>query len=218
MQAHYEARAANLEGVTAHDLYMAEAPDIAEGRGGRIGIAGKTVLDEGRATISLFGRADASTFIHETGHTWLEELDRDAKDDRATQSVRDDAATVRNWLNAEPDAPITTRQHEKFARGFERYMMEGHAPSQALAGVFAKFKAWLTTIYETVAKLRAPITDDIRRVFDRMLTTGEEPTVIAPEREVPHDLATQHEALVETTPPDRAAPVADDQMPLMAPV
>jgi hypothetical protein len=43
-----------------------------------------------------------------------------------------------------------------------------HRPS-ALADVFAKFKDWLTRIYQTLQGLGAPINDDIRRVFDRML-------------------------------------------------
>ena len=47
--------------------------------------------------------------------------------------------------------------------------MEGNAPSGALASVLAKYKQWLTEIYHTVNSLNSPITDDIRRVFDRML-------------------------------------------------
>jgi hypothetical protein len=70
---------------------------------------------------------------------------------------------VRQWLGVEDGADIPTRAHEKFARGFERYMMEGHAPSAKLAEVFAKFRDWLTRIYETVAGMRSPINDDIRR-------------------------------------------------------
>src|SRR6185437_10231065 len=78
---------------------------------------------------------------------------------------------------------ITTRQHEKFARGFERYIMEGVAPSRGLEGVFAKFRGWLTKIYQTVQKLRAPINDDIRDVYDRLLATENERATIASDRE-----------------------------------
>lgn len=212
VEAYYTARAARFDGAkgTPEELYAAEAPGIEAAAGpGRAGAAGKTVLRDGQATISLFGRADASTFIHEIGHSWLEELMRDGIDPAAPNDLRGDLVAVRNWLGAEPGiAELTGRQHEKFARGFERYMMEGRAPSAGLANVFAKFKNWLTQIYQTVARLRTPITDDIRGVFDRMLATPAGGTVIAPEREVAN-FADEHERLAEETPPQIAHAVAD---------
>jgi hypothetical protein len=205
--AHYDARAARL-GTTAEDLYAKEGPAIEAAEKGRKGETGRTILKDGRTTIRLMGSADASTFMHETGHQWLDELDRDAKDERATPEAKKDADTVRKWLGAEDGADITRGQHEKFARGFERYLMEGRAPSQELAGVFAKFKDWLAKIYETVAKLRAPITDDIRDVFDRLIAKPAERETIAPEREA-ESLTDKHTSLAESTPPDKAQQIAD---------
>lgn len=214
VQAHYEARAANL-GTDAHTLYQNEAPGIELAEKGRKGEMGRTVIREGRNTIRLMKNADASTFIHETGHQWLDELMQDAGDDRAIPQVTADAQTVRDYLGHDPTelqngkpTRAARAAHEKFARGFERYMMEGHAPSAQLAGVFEKFKGWLTQIYQTVAKLRSPISDDIRRVFDRMLTS-EGGKVIAPEREIPPNFADVHENFAENTPAAEAAPVAD---------
>lgn len=190
--AHYESRAARFDGAkgTASDLYTREAPDIVAGRQrvremaqGRLRqtTRGKIRLDDGRSVITLMQDANASTFLHETGHAWLEELLSDARDEAAPEELRNDASTVRKWLNAEPEASITTAQHERFARGFERYMMEGVAPSSRLAGVFAQFKNWLTSIYQTVTRLRAPISDDIRDVFNRLLSSPTERPVIAPD-------------------------------------
>lgn len=68
---------------------------------------------------------------------------------------------------------LTTEQHETFARSFEAYLMEGRAPSAALASVFRNFKSWLVRIYKTVAGLRVPINDEIRGVFDRMVASDE---------------------------------------------
>src|SRR6185312_4560674 len=200
----YATRAALFNGAkgTAEDLYKAEGPQIVAGEvGGRGGMAaGKTAINDAKATVTLFQKADASTFIHETGHQWLEELMRDAADERAMDQVRTDAAIVRDWLGVGENEVIPRRAHEKFARGFERYMMEGHAPSAQLASVFAKFKDWLTQIYQTVNRLRSPINDDIRDVFNRMLSHPDlERNVIAPERET--DFATRHEALAEHTEP-----------------
>lgn len=141
------------------------------------------LTDDGRGVITLMRNANASTFLHEMGHDWLERMMRDARDPAAPADLRADAETVRKYLGLEGDA-ISTRAHEKFARSFERYFMEGRAPSQGVAGVFAKFKQWLTQIYDTVSRLRAPITADIRDVFDRMLATPEErAAAIVPEPE-----------------------------------
>jgi hypothetical protein len=169
---------------TAEEMYAREAPDIRAGKERarslelaqsdtvkKGGAQGKIRLtDDGRSVITLMKTANASTYLHEMGHDWLERMTRDAADPDAPQSMRTDAKTVRGYLGLNDGDAITTKAHEKFARSFERYFMEGRAPSKALAGVFAKFKDWLTTIYQTVAKLKAPITPDIRDVFDRMLT------------------------------------------------
>ena len=37
--------------------------------------------------------------------------------------------------------------HERFARGFERYIAEGKAPNESLKNVFEKFKEWMVSIY-----------------------------------------------------------------------
>ena len=180
-----------------------------EGAPGAGAIRGQTVLRDGQATIQLMGHADASTFIHETGHGWLEELMRDATDERAPEDLRADAASVRSWLGTGEANTIPTRAHEKFARGFERYMMEGVAPSPKLAGVFDQFKQWLTRIYQTVSRLRAPITDDIRDVFNRLIALpGREP-VIAGDMTISEDFAREHETLAERTSPEVAAGTAD---------
>ena len=117
---------------------------------------------------------DASTFIHETGHEWLDRMLRDADDPQAPADLKADADTVLKWLGADSADAVKTKHHEQFARGFETYLMEGRAPSPALATVFAKFKDWLTTIYRTVSALKSPISNDIRSVFDRLLATNPE--------------------------------------------
>lgn len=162
-----------------------------------------------RAVITLFRSADASTLIHESGHAWLEDLMTDAAHPLAPDELRADATTVRKWLGVKEGEPIPTAAHEKFARGFERYMMEGHAPSAELAGVFARFRDWLIRIYQTVDRLRAPINDDIRGVFDRMLASRDEGSVVAPEREPAETFADLHEADAASMPPHQAGNAAD---------
>ncbi len=168
------------------------------------------ILENGRNVITLLKESDASTALHEFGHQWLEDLLEDAKHPLAPDQLKADAATVRSWLKMEEDEAPKTSQHEKFARGWERYAMEGIAPSKALASVFAQFKTWLTKIYDSYKALKSPINDDIRRVFDRMLAEKPERTVIAPEREPAETFADIHESDAATTPPHMAGVAAEN--------
>ena len=170
----------------------------------------RLATDDAKAAITLMKSANASTFIHEAGHHWLDELMRDATDENAPDDLIQDSKTVRDWLGVKDGDEIPKKSHEKFARGFERYLMEGTAPSKQLAVVFAKFKQWLTKLYQTVDRLRSPINDDIRDVFDRLLAKNPEKTIIAPDHESGKMMADIHEADAEHTEPQHAAEVADN--------
>lgn len=125
-------------------------------------------------TISLLEKADLSTFLHESGHFYLEVLADLAEDKDAPQQVKDDFAKILKWMDVKDRASIKTDQHEQWARGFEAYLMEGKAPSVEMQSVFGRFRAWLVSVYRTLAKLNVNLTDDIRRVMDRLVATDEE--------------------------------------------
>jgi hypothetical protein len=163
--------------------------------------------EDAKPVITLFKDANESTFIHETGHHWLEELMRDAKHEKAPTDLIADSKAVLDWFGVDDASKIKTRHHEQFARGFERYVMEGVAPSRELASVFAKFKDWLTRIYEAVTRLKSPINDEIRGVFDRMLAIDPQRVKIEPE--APKNFADIHAADAIDTPPAAARPVAE---------
>lgn len=63
---------------------------------------------------------------------------------------------------------------ERFARGFERYIAEGKAPTQALQSAFRKFKSWLVSIYRDLTNLGKEPPEDVKRVMERMLATDDE--------------------------------------------
>ena len=172
----------NLDTLDFRTLTHLESVKYDKARGLKQDQRGAITLREGRNLIRLFKDADASTFLHETGHQWLEELMKDGAREGAPKDLVDDVKTVRDFLKN--DTGIVTRaQHEKFARTFERYLREGNAPSRGLARVFEKFKTWLTQVYRKVGQLKAPINDDIRQVFDRLITTpSKREAVVAPER------------------------------------
>lgn len=129
---------------------------------------------ERKFSITLLENADLSTFLHEMGHFYLEVLGDLANAENAAPQVAEDFATLLKWFGVESRDQIQTEHHEKFARGFEAYLMEGKAPSAELRGMFQRFKAWLTLIYKRIASLNVQLNDDVRGVFDRLLATEEE--------------------------------------------
>lgn len=125
--------------------------------------------------IDLFKTADLSTFLHETGHFYLEVLGDLANDPAsAAPEIQADYATLLVWLGVETREQIGRDQHEQFARGFEAYLMEGKAPTSALRTAFARFRAWLISVYRRIKSLDVELSPEIRTVFDRMLATDDE--------------------------------------------
>lgn len=131
-------------------------------------------LQDGKTVINLFESADLSTFLHESGHFFLEAFTALATSDTAPQAMKDDLAAIHKFLKVDGTAPLETAQHEMWARGFEAYLMEGKAPSLELADAFGRFKAWLTRIYRSISGLNVKLTPEIREVMDRMLATDAE--------------------------------------------
>lgn len=138
--------------------------------------------DAGKAIINLFSEADASTVIHESGHFFVENLARDVNEGHATEQQSKDWQTMlkyaeitnEEWLSM--DTEKRRAAHERWAEGFETYIMEGRAPSRELRSVFKRFADWLKAIYEKYKRNTnaVPLNDDVRQVFDRILASEED--------------------------------------------
>ena len=140
--------------------------------------------------IALLKNADASTFVHELGHFFLETNTRIARDltakpaENLTEQERQflsDVQTALDWFGVKDlaawDAMSLNEQrenHEKWARGFEAYLYEGKAPSEELRGVFRRFRSWLKQVYQSLKNLNVELTDEVRSVFDRMFASDEQ--------------------------------------------
>lgn len=131
------------------------------------------IAKDGSVRINLTENANLSTFLHETGHFFLNVIGDIEALPEAGPEVKQLADTFKKWLNAKDLQNLTVAQHEKFARGFEAYLFEGKAPSAELQGAFARFKAWLTQVYKVIKNLNVKLNDDVRRAFDRMLATDD---------------------------------------------
>lgn len=138
---------------------------------------GRIIFDGPRRIIELFQTRNLSTAIHEFGHMWLEELAFDATTSEASDQLKADWETVKAWFadnGHAVDGAIPVEAHEMWARGVERYVMEGKAPTTGLKRLFETVRTWMLSIYKTVEALRAPITPEIRSVMDRLLATDEQ--------------------------------------------
>lgn len=124
-------------------------------------------------SISLLEGKDKSTFLHETGHFFLEVLGDVANSDKATPQIKEDYQKVLDWMGVKDRSEIATEHHEKWARAMEQYFAEGNAPSPELRGAFSRFKDWILSIYKDLKNLNVNLTDDVRGVMDRLLATDE---------------------------------------------
>lgn len=127
-----------------------------------------------KVSISLLENANASTFVHEMGHLWLKMQTDLAKRPEASEQVRQDAGAVLKWLGLSDASQIQREHHERFAKAHEAYLREGRAPTSQLAETFARFRTWMKAIYKRLTGLDVKLSDDVRRVFDRIYTTDEE--------------------------------------------
>lgn len=119
--------------------------------------------------IGLTGKSDLSSFIHESGHFFLEVLGDLAHDPDVPADIYSDYETILKFLGVESREAIQREHHEKLARAFEQYLGEGKAPTPELTGAFARLRSWMLQVYKTLRALNVDLDDDIRGVFDRML-------------------------------------------------
>lgn len=160
--------------------------------------------------IALFSGANQSTLVHETAHMWLTMLEKIAE---TNEKAGADLYTIQKWaafseenlleykgtklekefnsyaeaLRKNPNDMAMQKRYiqERFARGFERYLATGSAPTKELRGVFRRFKKWLLDIYQDVKNLgKADPPEEIKRIFDSMLATEKEVDAWAAQRKL----------------------------------
>ena len=134
-------------------------------------------MGEMQKIIRLLQNAEPSTIVHELGHyftmRYLDVLNKAGR--------QEEAAGVLEWLGVKSLYELSEEHWEKFARGFETYVMEGQSPNAKMTGIFTRFKQWLSQVYTDLisGKIIGPeeINDDVRSFFDKMLATEEEASV-----------------------------------------
>lgn len=174
----YDDTTANA-GINQDVLFQSAVNDLPDGVRGFYDRAGRTV--------TLLKNADASTFIHESGHYYLDLLVRIHQDLAGREGLTDAEAQVvsdfetllawsgvkdaQAWFDMEAEAQRV--HHEKIARAFEAYVFEGKAPDSRLREVFARMARWMRQVYRSLAGLDVELSDEVRGVFDRLLASDD---------------------------------------------
>ena len=133
------------------------------------------IMEDGERIISIFKTADRSTFLHEMGHVFFDDIQKLASMDNAPKQLLDDWNTLKEWSGWVDGENIdNTKAHEKFARGWESYLRSGEAPTKGLQRVFRQFSKWLTRIYRSVQRLGGEVPSDIKDIMARMIATQDD--------------------------------------------
>lgn len=133
------------------------------------------IMSDGERIISIFKTADRSTFLHEMGHVFFDDIQKLASMDNAPKQLLDDWNTLKEWSGwVDGENADNTKAHEKFARGWESYLRSGEAPTKGLQRVFRQFSKWLTRIYRSVQRLGGEVPSDIKDIMARMIATQDD--------------------------------------------
>lgn len=133
------------------------------------------IMKDGERIISIFKTADRSTFLHEMGHVFFDDIQKLASMENAPSQLVTDWNKLKEWSGwVDGENVDNTKAHEKFARGWESYLRSGEAPTSALQRVFRQFSKWLTYIYRSVQRLGGEVPSDIKDVMARMIATQED--------------------------------------------
>lgn len=125
--------------------------------------------------IQIFKTADRSTFLHEMGHVFFDDIKNLAEMENAPEQLVTDWNKLKEWSEwDDTQGADNTKAHERFARGWEAYLREGKAPTKGLQRVFRMFSKWLTRIYRAVTRLGGLPPKEIQDIMARMIVTQED--------------------------------------------
>ena len=133
------------------------------------------IMKDGERIISIFQTADRSTFLHEMGHVFFDDIKNLAEMENTPEQLVLDWNKLKEWSEWDnAKGADNTKAHEKFARGWEAYLREGNAPTKGLQRVFRMFSKWLTRIYRAVTRLGGLPPKEIQDIMARMIATQED--------------------------------------------
>jgi hypothetical protein len=113
-------------------------------------------LVDGEAVIFALTNPNVSSVVHEMSHMYEEYL--------TPQEVK----VIEKFSGAKRG---TVDFSETFARGFERFLADGKAPTPELKSIFSQFKEWMKNIYKSIvgSPIEKDLTPEVREIFENMI-------------------------------------------------
>ncbi len=141
----------------------------------------KGSFDQSERIIRITKNADYSTLPHEFAHYWLTMQKSWYDSGAASEAYQERMRIAFDWLGVKPWKSIGERAHEKFARGYEQYLLNGDLPESPLNPAFKEYDRWLKDVYNSANKPhKEPLTEDMVRFFNSMTTGVLPPPVKTP--------------------------------------
>lgn len=189
--------------LTGHNAYLSQADDNILYKSDIVNSfmqqkpQPKGLYDTSKGVIKIFESADFSTLLHEIAHYWLDNMWSYVRSGNASEKYRQRWNVIANWLNVKPEQAVLTRgQQEKFARGYEQYLLNGDLPTPIIKGAFDDYDRWLKRVYGDMNRLNVRLSEDAVRFFQSMTTGILPPPRIRPSRK-PREKMTTAEKLRE---------------------
>lgn len=147
-------------------------------------------FDPARNRITLTANANISTYSHEMGHWYLENLFQLSRRAVAENTLKEDAnillkefgiKSIDDWDNLGVDGQ--RKYQEQFASWVEIYLSEGRAPKPTLQRVFERLGQWLVDLYRELGGVKKavgdtykaevgeelpPVSEEVANVLDRL--------------------------------------------------
>lgn len=148
---------------------------------------GAMALEEGKYVIYALTNPKLSTPLHELAHVFENSLSKKEKDvvmaayrkhfadkekKRKSQYKRKGISDMYEERRLPLDQAWDTEVSEFFARGFEKYLADGKAPTIALKKLFENFKTWLNDIYNGIkgSEIDIKLSPRMIEIYDSMFT------------------------------------------------
>ena len=128
------------------------------------------------AKMLLHPLSDASSVMHETAHYFLEIMSDLNVRDGVAKELRSDFNDVLDFLNITEIEWYSMSNnekepyHEKFAEGFEDYLINGETTNPAITSVFEKLKGWISAIYEKLGANKLSSSNGGEHIYERLLS------------------------------------------------
>lgn len=130
---------------------------------------------DGEQIIGILNSKSKKSFLHEVAHVYLDNLQFRYADNKMSGQEAKDFDAIKKWVGWNPGQEMfETEQHEKFARGFEQYLLQSKAPNSAVEKFFKAAKQWVIDFYRTANALNISISPAVKRAYDNMFTNVEE--------------------------------------------